>query len=168
MEDQRPVGRPSLYSPELAKIICAEIAEGKSVREICRMDDMPAASTVFLWVIKHQDFSEQYAKAISARSDHWAEEILEIADDGSNDWMERHHGEETIWITNGEALNRSRLRVDTRKWLLSKLQPKKYGERIATEVSGPDGGPIQTQDISATESARRIAFLLSAATQETP
>jgi hypothetical protein len=68
-----------------------------------------------------------------------ADELLEIADDGTNDWMKRFgkDGEDLGWALNGEHIARSRLRVDTRKWLLSKCLPKVFGDRIATEHSGP-------------------------------
>lgn len=124
---------------------------------------MPCTTTVMKWARELPEFAQQYAQAREALLEHWAEEITEIADDGSNDWMERRkqEGEESAgWTANGEHINRSRLRVDTRKWLLSKLAPRKYGDRVMTEVSGPDGGPIQTEEISDTERARRIAFIL--------
>lgn len=77
--------------------------------------------------------------------EHWSDEVIDISDDGSNDWMERNHGEDkqSTWTINGEHVQRSRLRVDTRKWLLSKLKPERYGDRV--EHSGPQGGPIQHQ-----------------------
>lgn len=125
-----PGGRPTDYSPELAAKICSRIATGEKVSDICLDDSMPSPSSVYLWLTKHPEFSEQYAKAQADRSHVMAEEILDIADDGSNDWMERHHGEDTAWVANGEALQRSRLRVDTRKWLMSKMLPKKYGDKL--------------------------------------
>ena len=138
-----PVGRPSTYSPELASRLCDKLVEGASVREACQDADMPAASTIFLWLQKHKEFSEQYARALEARTEAMAEDILSIADDGSNDWMERKNGDEAFWVQNGEALQRSRLRVDTRKWLLSKMVPKKYGDKVTNEHTGPEGGPVQ-------------------------
>lgn len=63
-----------------------------------------------------------------------ADEIKEISDDGSNDWMERNDGENVAWVANGEHIQRSRLRVDTRKWHLSKALPKIYGDRHTHEV----------------------------------
>ncbi|WQO60306.1 hypothetical protein U8C35_07755 [Sinorhizobium medicae] len=86
---------------------------------------MPAASTVFLWLSKHREFSEQYARAQADRTAYWAEEIVEISDDEKTD------------------IQRSRLKVDTRKWLMSKMAPKKFGDRVAKEISGPNGGPVR-------------------------
>lgn len=107
---------------------------GESLRTVCAPDDMPAVSTVFVWFQKHPEFTEQYTRAKQESADAMAEEILDISDNGSNDWMERNFGNERTWITNGEALQRSRLRVDTRKWLMAKMKPKVYGEKL--DLSG--------------------------------
>lgn len=104
---------------------------------------MPAMSTVFLWLRTHSEFSEQYAKAKAEAADALVEEILDISDDGSNDWMASNDPENAGYRTNGEAIQRSRLRVDTRKWIASKLKPKKYGDRVTQEVTGPNGGPLE-------------------------
>lgn len=128
----KKVGRPSDYSADMAALICSMISDGQSVREICASDDMPDKATVFRWLGIHEEFRDQYALACNARAEHMADEILDIADNGENDWMERRNDEgETVgWRENGEAIQRSKLRVDTRKWLLSKLQPKKYGDKL--------------------------------------
>jgi hypothetical protein len=124
---------------------------------------MPDKSTVMRWLATHKEFRDQYASAREAQADYYAEEIIEIADDGSNDWMERKRGEETIEVENHEVIGRSRLRVDTRKWLMARMAPKKYGDRVMQEVTGKDGGPIETRELSETEAARRIAFTLARA-----
>lgn len=159
------MGRPSDYSADAVTAICAEIACGKSIREICRAEGMPDMSTVFRWLGKHIEFQEQYARAREAQADFLGEEMLEIADDGTNDWIERQDkdGKPIGYLVNGEAVQRSRLRVDARKWLMSKLQPKKYGDKIAQEITGKDGGPVAIEDTSPVESARRIAFVLGKA-----
>lgn len=115
------------------------------------------------WAREIPEFTQQYAKAREALLEHWAEEIVEIADDGSNDWVQSHDEDNPGYRVNGEHINRSRLRVDTRKWLLSKLAAKKYGDRVAAELSGPNGGPIETVDLTPAEAARRIAFVLQTA-----
>lgn len=84
-----------------------------SLRAVCRAEEMPAASTVFLWLSKHKSFSEQYARAQADRTAYWAEEIVEISDDDKAD------------------IQRSKLKVDTRKWLMSKMAPRKFGDRVA-------------------------------------
>ena len=125
----KPRGRPSIYTPELAREICRQIAEGKSLREICRADGMPYDATVREWVIDDREgFHSQYTRAVQARAVLWAEEITGIADDGSNDtYIDPNTGQEK---TNAEVVARSRLRVDTRKWMLSKVLPKIYGDKV--------------------------------------
>jgi hypothetical protein len=159
-------GRPSDYGPEIAALICSRLSAGESLREICRDENMPARSAVFSWLSKHEEFADQYARARGAQAEHWADEILDIADDGLNDWVARKgdDGETIGWKENGEAIQRSKLRVDTRKWLLSKLLPKKYGERIAQELSGPEGKPISVE--GAADAGRAIAFLLAKAVKQ--
>lgn len=141
------IGRPDSYTPEIGDKICQRIVEGESVRSICRDEDMPNASTVFRWLSVHKSFSEQYARAKEEGAEALAEEMFEIADDGHNDWMERNGKDDAGWVANGENLQRSRLRVDVRKWYLSKIKPKKYGDKIQTELTGSDGGPVQISHI---------------------
>lgn len=143
-------GRPTDYSKEVCDSVCLLLAEGLSLRKICAMDEMPAKPTVFRWLALYPEFRDQYAQAKEQGALVWAEEILEIADDASNDYMEQldDQGKAAAWKFMGENVQRSRLRVDSRKWLLSKLLPKKYGDKTQTEISGPGGGPIKTQTIT--------------------
>ena len=129
------VGRPTTYNEEIASLICARMADGESLRSICRDDAMPALSTVFLWVSKHFEFSEQYKLAMASRADAMFEDMIDIADDGRNDYIVNGDGEERF---NTEHVQRSRLRLDTRKWMLSKMLPKKYGDKIVDEDVGND------------------------------
>jgi hypothetical protein len=137
-------GRPSIFTAELAAAICARLEAGESLRSICRDDAMPARDTVYRWVAENNAFSDQYVKARDIGLDSMAEETLEIADDGSNDWMEKKNADGSTYETvNSEHIQRSRLRVDARKWYLSKLAPKRYGDSARVEHTGADGGPIE-------------------------
>lgn len=121
----------------MAERICEAIANGQSLRAICREDDMPQKRTVLQWLDKNEDFRTQYARARVEQADHFAEEILEIADDGKNDFLERENADGSKYsVADHEHINRSRLRVDARKWLMSKMLPKKYGDRVMQEVTG--------------------------------
>lgn len=161
-----PAGRPSKYSEELASAICHRMAEGESLREICRSDDMPDRTTVMRWAVERPEFHDQYARAIDLRADHWADEILEISDDGSNDYQQRQNADGTTYETiNHEHVQRSKLRVDSRKWLMSKLASKRYGDRVTQEITGKDGGAIEVADVGPVEAARRIAFALRQGTE---
>lgn len=136
-------GRPSSYTVEIGDAICERIADGESLRAICLGDDMPSKSAVFRWLGTDLAFRDQYARAKEAQAEAMADDIVDIADDGSNDWMERNAQDNPGWVANGEAIQRSRLRVDARKWVASKLLPKKYGDAVKHEHTGPDGGPVQ-------------------------
>lgn len=168
---KRTRGRPTRFTPALGKAICKMLASGMSVRAIGRRSAMPAATTILLWGNnpKHP-FSEQYARSRDIGLLLKAEEIVDIADDGSNDWMERiaKDGTPLGWQVNGEAVARSRLRVDTRKWMLSKMLPKLYGEKTVHEHTGKDGGPIEiSDDTDKVALARWIAFHLAGSMNDT-
>lgn len=130
------MGRPSSYTPEIAALICDRLSEGVSLREVCLPDDMPDERTVRRWVLDDVGgFSPQYARAREMQAHALADELLEISDDGSNDWMERKDEKGVGWELNGEHIQRSRLRSDTRKWLLSKMLPKVYGDRLEIDAN---------------------------------
>lgn len=96
------------------------------------------------WAREIPSFAQQYARAREDLLEHWAEDILEISDDGRRDYVGSDDDEDGPRVDH-DHIARSRLRVDSRKWLLSKLAPKKYGERVTAELSGPDGAPIETK-----------------------
>lgn len=118
------------YTDQMALIICERLANGESLKSICEDENMPARSTVFKWLAENKIFSDMYARAREEQADAIFDEILEIADDGRNDWMERRGEEDAGWVTNGENIQRARLRIDARKWMAGKLRPKKYGEKL--------------------------------------
>ena|SRR6185312_1458828 len=133
---------PAIRSAKNATLICARIAEGLTLREIATELGCTSGA-ISIWCAEDEEFAKQYARAKQAQADRFADELLEIADDGTNDWMLRNQGEETVVVADHEHIQRSRLRVDARKWLMSKMAPKKYGDRAQFEHSGPDGGPIE-------------------------
>ncbi len=152
-EERGQIGRPSKYTESLAQEICERIAAGESLRLIALDEGMPDERTVYRWLERDEDFRQKYACARERQADAMAEDILEIADDGRNDWMERRGEDSPGWAANGEHIQRSKLRVDARKWLMSKMSPKKYGDKMTQELSGPDGGPIKT------DSSLRVEFV---------
>lgn len=139
-----PAGRPTSYTQKLADKLCAQLANGDSMRTVCKATNMPCKATVFNWMRTNEEFLDQYTRAKQESADALTDEMLDIADDASNDWMERHdkEGEKTGWQLNGDHVQRSRLRIETRKWLSSKLKPKKYGDKIQQEITGKDGTPL--------------------------
>ena len=141
-------GRPSIYSDELAKEICSRLMQGESLRKICRDDSMPCVLTICRWLAddgKYREFCNQYARARQIQAEIQADEIIDIADDGSNDWMERlgQEGEVLGYSLDHEHVQRSKLRIDARKWTASKLLPKKFVDKVSQEISGPDGAPVE-------------------------
>lgn len=134
---RRKRGHVSSYTPSIARAICDRLARGgaqNSLRAICRTTGMPPESTVRQWVVDNVDgFATHYVRARDLALDVMAEEIVEIADDGSNDRSTDEEGNTTV---NHDVVNRSKLRVDARKWLVSKLAPKKYGDRLDLNVAG--------------------------------
>jgi len=154
-------GRPSVYDRKIADRICALIAEGKSLRSICRADDMPARSTVHLWVLDNVDgFSDRYARAQEVRAHELVDECFAIADDAFGDVQvrEREDGSE-YEVVNHEVIQRARLRVDTRKWYASKVVPKLYGDRLTHQ--GDKDAPLAVADMTdQTDRAKALAQIL--------
>lgn len=134
-----PAGRPTDYNVQIADEICERLSEGESLRSICREDKMPCKATVFRWLVHNKQFADQYDRSRQEQAELLADEIVDIADESTNDKYIDDNGNER---TNNEAIARSRLRVDARKWVASKLKPKKYGDKTTTEIGGIDGAPI--------------------------
>ena len=143
-------GRPTLYSDELADHICERLADGESMRSICRSDDMPCLSTVFKWLRENDTFSQQYAIAKEECADALVEDMLDIADNQVDqplvvDGVPMVLDGKMVMIKDAVSVNHARLRVDTRKWAASKLKPKKYGDKVTNELVGDGGGPVKTE-----------------------
>lgn len=153
-------GRPSSYTPEIAREICERLAAGESLRSICRDEGMPPESTVRQWYVDDvEGFAAQYARAREIGLDVMAEETLEIADTPQVG-VRSEESADGFKEVREDMLGHRRLQVDTRKWYLSKLAPKKYGDKTSMELTGADGGPVEFSD---TERAAKIAAILAAA-----
>ena len=141
MTEFKKVGRPTDYNPKIAELICDRVAShDMGLRRLTDMyDDMPDKVTINIWRRKHPEFRSQYALAKAEQLEFCMEDLLEIADDATNDWMEKYDSETDCigWRINGEHIQRSRVRIDTRKWIASKLAPKIYGnEKRVEELEG--------------------------------
>lgn len=137
-------GRPTTYSLELASIICSHIANGESIRAISAREEMPAMSSIFLWLSIHKEFAEQYARAKEEQAELLADEIVSIADEEQVFIKERDGGMTEVTF-DSVAVARNRLRIDARKWVASKLKPKKYGDKLA--LGGADDLPAIQQNL---------------------
>lgn len=127
VQAKKPAGRPSDYTEALAEEICARLCTGESLSSVCRSEGMPTKPTVLRWLARHDLFQTQYREAKVQATEAVAEEIFDIIDevppmkaDGSID------SGAVAWAKN---------RADARKWYLSKIAPKKYGDKIQTEHS---------------------------------
>ena len=159
------MARPSKFTKVLAMKICKRLAEGESLRGVCRDDKMPNRSTIHDWLLQGateeakpeiKEFSNQYEKSINIRAENMFDEIEAIADDGENDYMEKERQDgSTYEVLNSEHVQRSRLRIDARKWYLSKVLPKKFGDRsiVATEDEDGNTQPITGIVINPPENA---------------
>lgn len=127
--ESNPVGRPTVYTPELADRMMIEIAAGMSVRALCEDHSWtPDKKTFYTWMYKHPEFLHKYDKAKQAQAAWAAELIEEISDTATN-----------------EDIQVAKLRVDTRKWTASRLLPKKYGDRQTVDNTSSDGSMTPTK-----------------------
>lgn len=145
-QDKPKLGRPTDYNEAIADLICERIADGESLRAICREDAMPSKASVFRWLSIHSTFSDQYARARAEQAETYADELTAIADEQEYEKVEVD-GVPVAVKFDSVAVARNRLRIDTRKWVASKLKPKKYGDKVAHELTGENGGPIQVTKI---------------------
>ena len=126
-------------SEELLEQIFERVAKGESLNRICSEPGMPARKTFYEWVAEDETVLRRYEFAMIMRADTYAEEAIEIADDNRFDTRIDDNGRE---VTDHEAINRARLRVDARKWYAGKLAPKKYGDKVLNTVEGDPDKPI--------------------------
>ncbi len=122
------VGRPSSYSPQLADLICNRIEAGEALFKICENEGFPDRATVFRWCAQNEEFRNRYARARLIQAEVMADELLTIAD-----------------TSTPEYYNVARLRVDTRKWILSKVLPKVYGDAMQLRHADADGNSLKVE-----------------------
>lgn len=134
-DDKKPaakkVGRPHGYTEEKALEICELVADGQSINKISKMPGMPTRSTILKWFRDVPEFSDMYVRAKEIGFEVLADEIIDIADAAEN--------------IKTEELRRHQLMIETRKWLLAKLQPRKYGDRLTQEIVGDANNPVHVE-----------------------
>lgn len=130
------VGAPSQYSQEVADAICSLLAQGWSLRKVIEYGyeeysdlKFPSMATVFKWMREHEEFLKQYARAKQESADAMAEEILDIADKTEDQIM-------GIDKSDGARVQAQKLRIDTRKFLMAKMKPKIYGDKLDLTSGG--------------------------------
>jgi hypothetical protein len=137
------------YSPALAEAICLRLAGGDSLKKICKEPGMPHKDTVIKWVLKNPEFAEMYRFARDVQAELIGDEILDVAGDSSKDRNEDG-------TPNHANVQRDRLRVDTMKWYLARINARKWGDKVTSEVTGKDGAPLVNIDLDAI--SRWLAF----------
>lgn len=143
--------RLSGFDQDIADLIVELIAEGESVRAICRRKDMPAMSTVFKWLAENPAFALAYSAAMDVRAAGIFDEILEIADNpqvGRKTKKTPAQGKAPAKteVIEGDMIEHRRLRVDSRKWVLARMSPRKYGDKM-THASDPEN-PLPAQQVT--------------------
>jgi hypothetical protein len=137
--NKRPEGRPTKYSEEMDTLICDLLVQGYSLRKICAIENMPSIVSVMAWLQKYPEFLKHYECARELQAEKYAEEIVDIADDGINDYGfkegDDQSGESAFPVFIKENVLRSKLRVDARKWVAANLLPKKYGEKKQVDMN---------------------------------
>lgn len=130
------MGRPTEYTKEIGDEICEIIAtSNKGLSTICKDERMPCRATIHNWLKTNETFLDNYTRAKQDQADFLVDEMLEIADTcrpGTKKVI-KPTGEE---VTEGDMIERSKLMVDTRKFIASKLKPKKYGQNIDVTSGG--------------------------------
>ncbi len=129
-ETENKGGRPTDYNSNVVVQLCEQLAQGISLRTVCLAPEMPALSTVFKWLAKYPEFVEQYDKAKIESTEAMSEDTLFLADQSSEVLV----GDKS----DNARVQAMKLRVDTRKWLMSKMKPKKYGEKLDMTTNGKD------------------------------
>lgn len=155
---EKKMGRPTIFSQQLADIICIRIAEGESLREICRDDDMPERVTIYRWLQADPDFCNHYTRAREDQADTLADEIMAIADETPdlNPILDKHGALIEIQL-HSAYLQWQKQRIDARKWTAMKLKPKKYGDRQI--LAGDSENPIEVQNDAMTILAAAVKNL---------
>ena len=143
-DTRRATGRPSAYSEELADALFEMIVTGQSLTAICQREDMPHKATVYRWLGQNEEFRRRYAMACEYRAEHLGDEIIDIADNGAPDDTQR-----------------ARLMVSTRQWLMAKMAPKKYGDKITNEIGGIEGSSIPVRVTTDLDRAKALAAMIA-------
>lgn len=122
----RDAGTRVTYSDKVAATLCERIAEGESLTAACKDRGMPTRQAVYAWLAENDAFRRMYAIARQQAADKFGADVIEIADGAAR-----------------EDVDKARLRIQARQWTAGRMAPRAWGDRLATEISGPDGGPLQ-------------------------
>lgn len=128
---KHPGGRPTEYNDEIAGLVCQGLAEGKSLRKVCEAEEMPDKATVFRWLTKHKEFCDQYEKAKIESAECKREDVEELGDEA----IEAIHTVEDPKRA-GALATAYKLKADNIKWIMARMKPKKYGDKLDVTSDG--------------------------------
>jgi hypothetical protein len=129
------------YTPEIEDVILGELRSGRTLTDICRDPDMPHVRSVQNWLATDRDgFAARYKRARDIGCDIMADEMVDIADDRSSDWIVRTNKDGTLdAMLDPERVSKARLRFEARRWRLSKMLPRTYGDRLDLNAKHDSG-----------------------------
>jgi hypothetical protein len=138
-------GRKSTYTRAMADEICRRMSQGETLSQVCRSENVPPKGAVLEWVKDNRHgFADRYARAREAILEHWADEVIDIANDSTRDWIQRKVASgKTIAVLDREHVERSKVRIDVRKWLLARLKPRTYHARRRSREPPTNGNAGQ-------------------------
>lgn len=129
--------RPKKFCQAIVEEFTKRLISGESMRSICKLAHMPSEETICQWLKKHREFQQEYVIARELQAEFYFDEIQEIADNASNDWMQNNDPDNPGWIANRDHIARSSLRVTALKWRLARMNLRKYGDRAQIEHRFP-------------------------------
>lgn len=151
-------GRPTVFTQQVANLICVRISEGESLKSITLDEEMPDRATVYRWLAADPLFCDMYTRAREDQADTLADEIMAIADETPdlNPILDKHGALIEIQL-HSAYLQWQKQRIDARKWTAMKLKPKKYGDRQI--LAGDSESPIAVQNDAMTILAAAVKNL---------
>ena len=142
-------------------LILERVSKGEALRVVLRNPDLPSSITFYKWLDADAELAKRYTRACDERAEAIFEDILDIADDASKDSIDVDlGGGVVVQKTDYENIQRSRLRVDARKWMLAKLKPSKYGDKVEATLKGDASAPITVLNLGSGLSPEAQADLM--------
>ncbi len=141
-------GRPTIYRDSIVKAICIRLSIGDSLNKICQLDGYPGKATVYRWLLSNEVFRDKYQQAREMQQENFLDDIIDIADETSSDYTTVEGKNGTYERFDNEHVQRSRLRIDTRKWIMERMAPTKYASRAQVDNVSSDGSmtPVPSEE----------------------
>ena len=146
------------FDQAIADEVCSRIAAGLGLEEICEGAHIPGKDTIYKWLAAERLFNDAYARAREYQMESWADDIVRISDDSTNDYMDRQAADGSVErVVDPENVQRSKLRIDTRKWVMSKLA-RRYADKVDVNVNASVKVDVANLSDAELESRTRAAL----------